>query len=195
LDADFRATLNHVTDWDSCVQWQGDISLDGYAPTSAVRRLWKYFAGWDVPAGMRVHRACHVPAECADGIFCSHRACVNPLHLYLTTPKGLTSRSHNAPKGNGKKLPEYMETWTVCKHDHDTIPGKRCAKCNAINQQTFRTSAAARRAEREAELAAEREAELNRDLFEELVTPSSAELTALGFWVTKPKKKRAKKAA
>ncbi|SDT41679.1 hypothetical protein SAMN04489743_2820 [Pseudarthrobacter equi] len=194
LDAIYRATFNGVTDWDACVQWADDPADDGYAPSNAVRRLWKQFAGWEVPKGMRVHHSCHIPSECADGIFCTHRACVNPLHLYLTTPKGLTSKSHNAKLGKGKKLPEYMLTWTVCKYGHDTVPGKACTKCNAIRQANFRTNAAARRAEREAALAAELAAELDRDLFDELVTPDASELTALGYWVTKPKTKRAKKA-
>lgn len=176
LDQPWRATFTNVRDWNSCVQWQGDTTDDGYPSAGVSHRIWKFFTGESVPAGGKIIHACHDAATCADGIFCTHRSCVNPLHFYLTNAKGAISRSHNAPKRarlTEPKLPEYMKHWTNCKYGHDTEPGKKCKTCNAINQQTFRDNIKARRAER----AAVEEAIRNGELFHELRTPTLLELT------------------
>jgi hypothetical protein len=102
------------------------------------------------------------------------------LHFYLTSAKGATSRSHNAPKrakGKAKKIASYKLTWTNCKYGHDTFPGKECAKCNAIAQANFKVKARVLREEHDAALRAARAAEIaaerDRDLFDELIVGSA----------------------
>lgn len=169
LDRPYRATFGHITNWDACIPWQGKTSNDSYAPSGAIRRMAKFF-GLDIPKGARVAHICHQTKNCAAAFKCPHRACVNPMHWYVTTPSGCISRSHNAPKGTGKKLPEYMATWVVCRYGHDTVPGERCAKCNAIR--------AARRRDKEEALLAEIEAAIREgELFYELESPTHFELT------------------
>jgi hypothetical protein len=169
LDRPYRATFGHITNWDACIPWQGKTSDDGYAPSGAIRRIAKFF-GLDIPKGARVAHICHQTKSCSAAFKCPHRACVNPLHWYVTTPSGCISRSHNAPKGEGKKIAAYKLTWLNCWRGHSTTPGKDCAECNAIHQATSRVNTAARLAEIE-------EAIRNGELFYELNSPTLLELT------------------
>jgi hypothetical protein len=169
LDKPYRATFGHIRNWDACIPWQGKLSLDGFAPSGACRRIAKFF-GLDVPKGARIAHICHETKNCSAGFKCTHRACVNPTHWYVTTPKGIISRSHNAPKGNGKKIAAYKLTWLNCHLGHDTTPGKDCAKCNAIHQETSRKNTEARLAEIEEAIRA-------GELFYELKSPTLLELT------------------
>lgn len=209
LDEAYRATFMRVASWDDCIQWQGDLTLDGFVPSHVTHRMWEYFTGSAVPEGAHLSHACHHNRICDQGIFCEHRACANLTHWFLTTAKGSNSRSQNAPrraKGKKAKIAAYKLTWTSCRKGHDTTPGKECSTCTKLRQRTFRDNIPAKRAaheaarrEREEQLAAvaaaAMAAEKAADLFGDLSTPTDNELRAMGYWVPQLKRRRSRKFA
>lgn len=86
-----------------CHHWTGKPNRDNYGKFWAEHRGWMAHAyAWvqrngPIPAGMTVDHVCHNVAaergECAGGVTCPHRRCVNPAHLVARTIGENTMRS------------------------------------------------------------------------------------------------------
>lgn len=81
-----------------CWHWIGTLSPAGYGVffmPHPSRRSKNWVAsrascilhGIEIPPKMDVDHTCHKPSECAGGIGCFHRRCVNPDHLEPSTRK------------------------------------------------------------------------------------------------------------
>lgn len=131
-----------------CVPWLGMKHPKGYGLAKvrgrrkmAHRIAFESATGGVVPAGMVLDHACHnADTECAGGVSCAHRACVNPEHLEVVT----TAENNRRGRVNATK--------THCKHGHpfdeaNTYIAKRGSReCRACNAARFRARKA-RRAE------------------------------------------------
>lgn len=103
---------------------------DAWAPHYAHRLSYEWFVG-PIPEGMVIDHTCHnVAAErglCDGGEGCSHRLCVNPLHLDPTTVGENTARSPLTVTGQNVRK-------NVCPRGHALdgkgLDGKRyCTLC------------------------------------------------------------------
>ena len=83
---------------DHCIIWTGYVRPDGYGDMSIKGKLRRAhrvayeLTNGVIPEGMDVDHACHNVADCADGLDCMHRRCVNPNHLRLVT-RGANARA------------------------------------------------------------------------------------------------------
>jgi len=123
-----------------CKIWHKSLNKRGYGQeyyngknTKAHRAEWMRVNG-PIPVGFVLDHTCHNEAvkkqECAGGITCKHRACVNLEHLEIVTTSanvmgGIHNRDNRAtcPKGH-----ENNEANTMIRKN-----GKReCAECNRV---------------------------------------------------------------
>jgi hypothetical protein len=132
--------MESVADMSDCIQWHMSIRPNGYGQTfyngkviRAHQKVW-FEANGPVPKGMVIDHICHTEAvelgECAGGITCKHRACVNLDHLRLITHRenimaGVHNRDNRTtcPKGH----PNTPENTMIRKNGH-----RECAECNRI---------------------------------------------------------------
>lgn len=131
---------------DGCWLWTGAVA-NGYGRVVTLERprrlapahryVWELHRG-PVPPGMVLDHLCHRPDECAGGVTCPHRRCVNPWHL-----EPVTRRQNAAPDRTSHPL---AFRGGRCRRGHDlTAPGailpprpsqsrgagRRCAACAA----------------------------------------------------------------
>jgi hypothetical protein len=79
-----------------CLSWNGSTNVYGYGvlkrggKVSSCHRT--VFEMWNhpIPKGLHIDHTCHNEAalrnECAGGVTCPHRRCINPSHLRAVTP-------------------------------------------------------------------------------------------------------------
>ena len=87
----FMAQVESATD--GCWLWQAHGDAGGYGrfkfqERDALAHVVSYtlFVG-PVPNGLQVDHTCHNDSDCAGGVTCPHRRCVNPDHLEAVTPQ------------------------------------------------------------------------------------------------------------
>lgn len=126
-----------------CWMWTGSINKWGYGSfiyegkkMNAHRVSYILYKG-EIPEGLQVGHACHDKApECAGGISCQHRRCVNPAHLEPQTCQQnvQASRIANSAKefcSQGHPYNEENTQWVV-------VDGRRwrhCGECNRIRSR------------------------------------------------------------
>jgi hypothetical protein len=103
-----------------CWEWTGNIHKWGYGrfwipdgkkgkPVPAHRWSYEHKYG-PIPEGLEPDHRCHTIENCAGGITCPHRRCVNPDHIKPTTKRENLVRSHAVVGVNARK--------THCKYGH-----------------------------------------------------------------------------
>lgn len=125
----------------NCEIWQKSKTEKGYGQQWVDGKRWRahrlawFEAYGEIPAGFVIDHICHNEAaargECAGGITCEHRACVNLEHLELVKQSANVSRGlwcidvkQNCPKGHS-----YKDVRNIMVRKD----GKReCAECNRI---------------------------------------------------------------
>lgn len=116
-------SLDSATTEHECIPWTGLVGSNGYGiahypkldgeprkGTTAHRRVWELAFG-EIPDGMQIDHACHIPSECNLGDECPHRRCINPNHLRMVTPAENQANSNSHTYGNKIK--------THCVHGHE----------------------------------------------------------------------------
>ena len=98
-----------------CWLWAGGGNQYGYGiirrPDTLVHRMaYALFVG-EIPEGMTVDHACHVPEECPGGDDDLHRRCCNPTHLIIAGRGPNALRGHSPSGENSRK--------TYCEHGHE----------------------------------------------------------------------------
>ena len=116
---------NYVKKTDTCWEWTGSISPEGYGRTNInkkpmyTHRVFYEMLVGPIPPGMTIDHLCR------------NRKCLNPAHLEVVTQKVNSLRGFSPPSANAKK--------THCSRDHaltgDNLyarpRGKRmCKTCN-----------------------------------------------------------------
>ncbi len=117
IDRDGPINPDHP-EYGPCWYYTGTSNGRGYHQTSLdgervyVHRVsYEWFVG-PIPDGMLVDHVCHnLDESCPGGWDCPHRACMNPAHLALKSPRENTHASAVAPAAiNARK--------THCPRDH-----------------------------------------------------------------------------
>lgn len=153
-----RIRNNDHARWDSyikvlpngCWDWTGKCFPSGYARTTvgqSPRRAARVIYEWQVgpiPNGLTLDHECHNAAaargECAGGIACPHRRCVNPDHL---VPKPIGENQHasvNTPAGRthckwGDEFTEENTSWQRRKNGTMTRVCRACKRRRARERQ------------------------------------------------------------
>lgn len=105
---------------DDCWPWGGTITQDGYGAIArgkkihAAHRLSYQLGGGTIPPGAVVDHRCHDPQECAGGVTCPHRSCMNPNHLRVLTNEENRRLGHTKRPQNG----ENQRAKTHCPQGH-----------------------------------------------------------------------------
>lgn len=136
-DAKFWTYVTKPQEETGCWIWHGYRDRDGYglcyipgSGTSRAHRVAYQLAGLPLEKSVPLDHRCHDPRACAGGKECPHRACVNPLHLEVTTPKANAERSVKAVA-------------TTCLHGHEFDSNntyikpngtRRCRQCHASTE-------------------------------------------------------------
>lgn len=121
------------TSVDGCWLWTGTLNPDGYGRCGfrgntgiqAHRALYTLLVE-DIPAGMHLDHLCHT-RECVE-VPCSHRRCVHPGHLKVTTPGA------NVLRGNGLGALNAIKTECDSGHPFNELntywrpDGSRCCR-------------------------------------------------------------------
>lgn len=145
----FCAFVDRSAGPDGCWIWTAG-KVNGYGSfrlgkrkVRAHRVAWVMWSGQPEPEpGLHLDHACHDPQVCF-GPGCPHRACVNPAHLRVATPKENTA--------NSNALPMQRKRRTHCPAGHpfdagntyhyraaDGTTGRQCRPCNATNARPRR---------------------------------------------------------
>lgn len=86
-----RASQRVTVTEQGCHLWQGATCSKGYAhvkvgkQTVLLHRLAVIVRDGSIPGGQTVDHMCHRADQCSGGRSCSHRRCINPAHLAVTT--------------------------------------------------------------------------------------------------------------
>lgn len=140
----FRASFR--IDPDGCWRWTAGKTGSGYGafyPTEQQvgAHVWSYrtFAG-PIAEGMAVDHLCHTKdVACQGGDTCPHRACVNPVHLELTTLGDNVLRSAVSRAGANKRKTHCIRNHplsgdnlveTVNSRNPSLPPYRSCRTCN-----------------------------------------------------------------
>jgi hypothetical protein len=139
----------NVLDQESCWEWNGVISKEGYGIlrrtlNNKVYGILAHRLSWftqygKIPDGMVIDHTCHDPSTCVNGFECKHRSCVNPNHLQLTSVKDNVRKGSNVRSNVGicknnihKWIPENVKTWrngkTVCLPCHRATTNRNAKK-------------------------------------------------------------------
>jgi HNH endonuclease len=120
LEDRFLAKFDIPADENDCWLWTATITNVGYG------RLWRdgrhvlahrlaYELYFDIiPDGFEVDHRCHNESDCAGGVQCQHRRCVNPRHLMLASTRDNLLR--------GKGLSAQNAVKTHCLRGHEFTP-------------------------------------------------------------------------
>lgn len=106
-----------------CWPWLGHLDPDGYgrftvySPEGVTQSIkayqWSYADVYgEPPQGMHLDHLCHDRSTCTGGSRCPHRACVNPAHLAVATPRANVRRGC-AAKLTYEKAVEIRERWAA----------------------------------------------------------------------------------
>lgn len=136
----FWARVDRSNGFFGCWPWLGPINKSGYGDCRAVgeygaHRVAYRLAVGPIPEGLTLDHLCHNRArDCAGGITCPHRRCVNPIHLEPAT------LGDNVLRGNSPAA--RFAARTHCSRGHEYTPentsiraqfrgSRRCLTCQA----------------------------------------------------------------
>lgn len=107
-------------DFDNCIQSLGSVDEYGYANASMRRRLFAAVYEAELTSKDDLDHICHTD-DCKDVEACSHRMCLNPFHM------AVTSRTENVKRSMGNRHNSGMATH--CKRGHEyTVENTRINK-------------------------------------------------------------------
>lgn len=124
-----------------CIQWHKSLGTTGYGQIGVEGKMWRAHrwlwtqSNGPIPEGFVLDHVCHNEAakngECAGGLTCSHRACVNLEHLQLVSQsENIMNGLHGidvkatCPKGHS-----YRDARNILVRKN----GKReCAECGRV---------------------------------------------------------------
>lgn len=126
-----------------CWEYLGSINPEGYGwfrSRGAHIYYFKFFSG-PIPAGMQLDHTCHNPKECAGGVNCPHRRCVNPSHLEPVTKLENYRRGCKNITGLIGRGANFQRSKTHCPQGHEYAgdnlrikKGERvCRECDRTN--------------------------------------------------------------
>lgn len=107
------------------------------SPVRAHRWLYERWVG-PIPQGLQLDHLCHNDTGCPGGDDCSHRACVNPMHMEPVTPRVNTLRGSGNSAANALK--------THCSRGHEfteentywqTFRGRRHRSCRICRRMLW----------------------------------------------------------
>jgi hypothetical protein len=129
---------------EGCWLWTGCLRPNGYGMIGiAGRARGAHIVSYEleygpVPEGLELDHKCHSKDNCAGGIACLHRRCINPDHLEPVT------RKENVRRGYGnQRVVENRKAQTHCLKGHEYTPKntyvyrgyRMCRKCHCETEK------------------------------------------------------------
>ena len=109
-----------------CWHWTGYLYKTGYGlfghnskHLQLAHRASYELHGREIPEGLALDHICHNPRECAGGVTCQHRRCVNPDHLEPATAKHNCSPERSCTSQTAAHAAILAKTHCPSGHPYD----------------------------------------------------------------------------